>query len=136
MDRGQGLGRGEQPLHTKEKALRVQLLAPIGPTHPGRIVVADADQDSLGDLTPQFAAAAHLIHQAGSQALQAVAPHAQVVHDWAVGSPHPLAPQPFTPAPLAGIAPALHAAIAKHHQLLGTGHHHGRSRGVGGEHGR
>ena len=136
MDRGQGLGRGEQLLQTKEKALRVQLLPTIGPPHPGRIVVADADQDSLGALTPQFSAAAHLIHQAGRQAFQAITPHAQVVQNWAVGSPHPLAPQPFTPAPLEGIPPALDAAIAKHHQLLGTGHHHGRSRGVGGEHGR
>ena len=136
MDRGQGLGRREQLLQTKKKALGVQLLAPIGPPHPGRIVVADADQDSLGGLTPQFAAAAHLIHQAGGQALQAIAPHAQVVNDWAVGLRHPVAPQPFTPAPLPGIPPALNAAIAKHHQLLGTGHHHGRFRGVGGEHGR
>ena len=136
MDWGQGLGRGEQLFQAKEKALGVQLLPTIGPPNPGGIVVADADQDSLGGLTPQFSAAAHLVHQAGRQALQAIAPHAQVVHDWPVGLLHPLAPEPFTPAPLAGIPPALHAAIAKYHQLLGTGHHHGRFRGVGGEHGR
>ena len=136
MDWGQGLGRGEQLLQTKEKAFGVQLLPTIGPTHPGGIVVANANQDPLGGLTPQFSAAAYLVHQAGGQALQAIAPYAQVVHDWPFGSLHPVAPQPFTPAPLPGIPPALHAAIAKHHQLFGTGHHHGRSRGVGGGHGR
>lgn len=100
-------------------------MAAVGPSDPSGVIEAHRDQDALRPLTAQLTPAQHLRGKTGRQPLQPITAHAQVVEHRCPWGGHPVAPEPFTPAALFGIAPAEHAAVAKHHELARKEKAHG-----------
>jgi hypothetical protein len=128
---GDRLGPLQQLLQAKEEAIRIELGPAVAAAHPGAVVQSHRQQDALGALAAQFAAAGHLGLQPCRHPFESVAAHAQGVEHRPIGQLHPVAPQPLTPAPLLGVAPAVHAAVTQHDQLAGGGRRGGRH-GAGG----
>ena len=81
-------GLMQQLLQTEQEALRIQLVATIGPADAGGVVQADGQEDAVRQLAPQLTAAVHLLLQARGHPLQAIAAHTEGVEHGAAHRAH------------------------------------------------
>jgi hypothetical protein len=115
--RSQSYGLGQQAVKSVKKGLRLKLRTTVGPADPGGVVEADAQQQALGNLPPQFTPDLKLIDQTVGQALKAVAAHTEVIKNRSLLTAHPMATEPFDPTSAFWVTPPVDATVTQGEQL-------------------